>query len=237
VTETVVFIFAKEPRPGAVKTRLCPPLTEAQAACCHRAFVADSVARFSGLAAHGSISVSLAATPDGDAPWLVRLAEEAAIPLTWQGGGDLGCRMERLLRRECTEGRAAVIVGSDTPDLPLERIRHAVSWLERPLAVVGPSDDGGYYLIGARGEVPPVFSPSCGWGSARLFEETLTLLAAGRWSYRLLEPWPDVDQFEDLRRLATRLRQGKVSGPSDAAVELPSTVGLLASLEADGLEI
>ena len=158
----VLFVFAKEPRAGAVKTRLCPPLTPAGAADCQRAFTTDLVSRLAARFCASSsaarlaapVTVRLAAAPDGDAPWLRELARRTGVELVWQGDGDLGARMERALAGACEEAGAALIVGSDIPDLPLTAVSAALAALAEERVAIGPCPDGGYYLIGCHGSVP-----------------------------------------------------------------------------------
>jgi len=199
--DRLAVLFAKEPRAGEVKTRLSPPLTPAQAVSCHKAFVADSARRLGHL---GGAQGAIAATPDGDAPWLAQLASEHGLNLLWQGDGELGGRMQRVLRAGCDGGRRVVILGADVPDLPIASVSAAFEALAAPGVVVGPATDGGYYLIGCHGPVPPVFDLDAGWGTGVVLAETVARLRAAGVRFELLSPWSDVDDHASLRALAAR---------------------------------
>lgn len=230
VTDRVLVILAKEPRPGEVKTRLCPPLTPDQAARCQRAFLTDLVSR---LTSTEDVRVVLAASPDRDAPWLAGLARAHALELCWQGGGSLGRRMARMLAATIrTPDTSTILLGSDSPDLPLDLIDAAWAVLERAACVVGPAEDGGYYLFGARGKVPPVFHSGIAWGGTGVLEATLDRLVAAGVAYELLPQWYDVDDVAGLGRLAARLEH---SAASDAADGLETTARLLAELARQGI--
>jgi len=221
-----VFVFAKEPHPGQVKTRLCPPLQAAQAARCHRAFAADTVARLSALA---DVRVVLAATPDRASPWLTSLARRFGVELVWQGPGELGTRMRRCLARAGREPAATAIVGTDSPDLPVAYVREALVTLEHPGTVIGPARDGGYYLIGCRGPVPPIFALEAAWGSSGVLSETLQRLRDWPGGVRLLADWWDVDDGASLAALAARL-------DADAA-DCLATRAVLAELRNEGVAL
>jgi len=234
----VLFVFAKEPRAGTVKTRLCPPLTPAGAAGCQRAFTADLLARLVarfGSASDGAtarVAVRLAAAPEGDSPWLLDLALRVGVELVWQGDGDLGARMERVLAGACDEAGAALIVGSDIPDLPLTAVEDALTALAEERVAIGPCPDGGYYLIGCRASVPPVFRLEAAWGGEEVLEETLRRLDRAGRAFRLLERWEDIDDPAALARIAHRLQLSPA-----LQRELPETTRVLARLRAEGAPV
>ena len=100
-----------------------------------------------------------------------------------------------------------VILGSDIPHLPDVRIQQAFEALTNHNCVLGPSEDGGYYLIGCSRFDPCLFH-EVEWGSPRVLEQTLA--NAARWSYRvkLLDPWYDLDQWSDIERLREEALRG-----------------------------
>jgi rSAM/selenodomain-associated transferase 1 len=216
-TDPVLFLFAKEPRPGEVKTRLAAgdsgtaaiAVDLEAAAECQRAFTKDLLRRVCSGAQQAGYAAVLAASPAGHAPWLGALAADHEIPLRWQGGGDLGLRMRRAMEDGCRTHGVAVIIGSDVPDLPLERVEEALRLLAVPDAcdvVLGPCPDGGYYLIAARDRCPPVFELNCEWGGDAVLEETCRRLLDAGLRFELLQPWEDVDEPGALLRLAARLQ-------------------------------
>ncbi|RMF25260.1 MAG: DUF2064 domain-containing protein [Deltaproteobacteria bacterium] len=150
----------------------------------------------------------LAACPDGAAPELAAIAAAASVDLVWQGEGSLGSRMQRLIQRSVAAGQAAIVLGADTPDLPLPYVAAAAAALGRAGAVIGPSSDGGYYLIGAAGVCPPVFELDAEWGSREVLQETLVRLRRARVCVTALPAWRDVDDAEGLAQLSSRMAGG-----------------------------
>jgi len=139
----IVFIFARAPRFGAVKTRLARDIGAAETLRFYRNTL-HGVAR--RLASSGRLDVVLAVTPDKAATdagyWPAGLARVA------QGRGDLGLRMVRVLK--CAGSRPAIVIGSDIPDASVALVLDAVRALGTRRFVLGPTQDGGYWLIGAR---------------------------------------------------------------------------------------
>ena len=117
-----------------------------------------------------------------------------AVPLVEQGEGDLGERMARA-----TAGGAAILVGADLPDLALRHLEQAVVALRTHPAVIGPAEDGGYWLIGLREPMPFLFEPMA-WGTEVVFAETMDRFAARSIVPAVLERLPDLDRPEDLHR-------------------------------------
>jgi len=230
VADRVLFIFAKEPRPGQVKTRMCPPLAAEQAARCQRAFLADLVERLRSL---GGVRIVLVAAPEGDAPWLERFAVERSLALAWQGPGDLGQRMQRLLERAVANGERALIVGCDSPDLPLAYVLSAFDSLSRPGVAIGPAADGGYYLVGSFGVVPPIFT-GIAWGGPEVLACTLARLEAAAVEFTVLPSWHDVDDFGGLRRLARQLRAAERGGADHG---LPACARVVGELSDEGVAL
>ena len=195
-----LIVFVKYPGRGAVKTRLARRIGRETAVEVYRCFVADTVAM---------------AREAGFRPWVFfhpRAARRAMIE--WLGpdlayepqkGRDLGERMCGAFQRAFRECRRAVLVGSDTPDLPPAVVREAFHGLERHDAVLGPAFDGGYYLIGltSAGLLPALFQ-GLAWGGALVFERTRQLLEEKGLSFHLLPPWGDIDEYEDLASLLDR---------------------------------
>jgi rSAM/selenodomain-associated transferase 1 len=205
-----VVIVAKAPRAGDVKTRLCPPLSAEAAAALARCFLLDTIARVRGLA---GARPAIAFTPDTER----RLFEELApgIPLVAQRGDDLGARMRHGLDASLRGGCAgALVIGTDAPTLPAAFLQEAVELVVRPEidVVLGPSDDGGYYLIGMR-RVWPVLFDAMPWSTAHVLPETLRRAATHGLRVACLPSWFDVDTPEDLDRLIASLADAS-AGPA-----------------------
>lgn len=194
--------MAKVPRPGAVKTRLCPPLLAAEAAALYRCFLLDKIASVGALAdAHPVIAY----TPEDAQVEVAPLAP--GFTLVAQQGSDLGARLYATLGSLLGAGHpAAIAVDSDTPTLPLDFLQQAVDLLSRPGpdVVLGPTEDGGYYLIGVRAPHRELFE-DVPWSTSEVLEVTLRRAAKAGLQTACLPSWFDVDTAQDLERLRTSL--------------------------------
>jgi rSAM/selenodomain-associated transferase 1 len=196
-------VMAKAPRPGTVKTRLCPPLRAVEAADLARCFLLDAVERAASVVGVRPIVAY--------APVEARVEFEALTPgfaLIAQRGGDLGERQGGLVEDILTLGHeAALLIGTDSPTLPPETLDEAVSLVMASDVdvVVGPTEDGGYYLIGLRAPCPTLFE-GMPWSTSAVL--SLTLDRAQRLGLRAvcLPTWYDVDTGTDLARLESDLR-------------------------------
>lgn len=251
----LVYLLAKVPCAGRVKTRLCPPLTPRRAARLAEAFAVDlltMLATLNGpdggdgpgrqpgqgggrgpeirLALAGEAFPGAGSTAAGR---LKALAASLDIPVEGQGDGDLGVRMHRLMDRGLEQGRPTLLIGSDVPDLPRERVAEALSALQDVDAVVGPAADGGYVLIGSRRPVPGMFEIDAAWGGPGVLSATCAALGRSGYTYRTLAPWEDVDDAVALGRLASRLEGHDGKGGRDGGAA--STARLLASWGRQGV--
>jgi rSAM/selenodomain-associated transferase 1 len=214
MTADAIALFAKIPRAGSVKTRLCPPLTSVQAAAVARICLEASLHRFPAVVP-GAWTLFL----EGDSePWLERLAAGQGVRIAPQGEGDLGARLARAFRTMHGDGaRRAVAIGSDSPTLDPARISQGLDRLEEADAVLGPSRDGGYYLIGIRPGREGLFE-GIPWSTPHVAAQTRRRAAESGWTMVELPEWYDVDDAEDLRRAAA---------DAEACPELARLVDLL----------
>jgi hypothetical protein len=123
-----------------------------------------------------------------------------------QNGGNLGERMKNSFTDVFTKGfRRAILIGSDSPDLPKRYIEQAFSILQTQNTVLGPTVDGGYYLIGFNTDTftPSVFE-DISWGNQTVFQETMMKIKQAHRSFGLLPIWSDVDTIADLKHLMQR---------------------------------
>ena len=195
-------IMAKAPEPGRVKTRLCPPLSPDDAAELYRAFLLDKIAQVREVP---DIEPVIAYAPLGAAALFERLAPGFA--LLPQGEGDLTARLGTVLARLFGDGRdAAILTDSDTPTLPAGLLAHAAALIASPEydLVLGPSEDGGYYLIGLKRLRPELFE-DMPWSTPAVLEETARRARALGLRTARLRPWYDVDTAADLARLTAEL--------------------------------
>jgi uncharacterized protein len=201
-------VFVKAPVPGAVKTRLQMPLSASQAARVYEAFVRDTVA---SARLCGEATVSIAYEPHPKHPDLAWLEDAPA----WfrQSEGDLGARLSAAFERAFRAGASKVVViGSDCPDLEPDVLRRAFASLDDARVVLGPAEDGGYYLVGLRAPMPHLFA-KMEWSNSFVFKLTLERLRLRGESFALLPVRADVDTFGDLKALARRLYSGERSAP------------------------
>jgi uncharacterized protein len=208
MADTALVLFAKEPRPGAVKTRLTPPLTPNQASELSQCFLADTVDYLRPLQ---NIDRIIAYDPPEAASYFTTLAGDD-FSLLVQPAGDLGARLTMVFSTMHARGYThSLAIGSDAPTLPVEHIVQAVDLLhnEQQEVVIGPSTDGGYYLIGMRGLYPAVFQ-NIDWSTERVCGDTLRQAERSKLSVGMLPPWYDVDTIESLEQLREDLEASAV---------------------------
>jgi uncharacterized protein len=194
-------VMAKAPVPGSVKTRMVPPLTLEQAAALYRAILRDQLEHLTRLAA---IDLYVAFTPD-DAAALMKSVVPAAFECFPQRGEDLGERMQEIFAELWRRGhRNLVLIGSDVPAVPLDFFQETYSALncEDKRVVFGPSQDGGYYLVGMNQPTPQIFERMT-WSHDRVLVQTTEKLTRLGMAVKLLPTWFDIDTIEDLKRLQT----------------------------------
>ena len=214
-----LIVFCREPIPHLAKTRLIGKLTPDAVARLADAFIVDALAK--AVSVRASRVVIAASAPEGatNSKYLRRLARRFNATLTDQGRGSLGVRMSRALEPFASTG--ALLIGTDTPSLPAPLLEKSIDALLRSRVVLAPSLDGGYYAVGVRGAMPPIFT-GIRWGSRSVLAETILLLQDARIEYSLGPAWYDVDRWSDVLLLAADLArnsQSKISPcPQTASV-------------------
>jgi rSAM/selenodomain-associated transferase 1 len=214
-------MFVRFPGRGQVKSRLAKDLGEEEATNLYRCFVEDLLERFS------------------KEPYMLRIAfypaekereiremlghEFSYIP---QAGKDLGERMKLSFLRCFSEGvRSVVLIGSDIPDLPARIVDEAFRALDKYEAVIGPSLDGGYYLLGFKQDTfnGDVFM-GLSWGAETVFQETMNILHMAGALVHVLPVWWDIDKPEDIGAL---IKNTEDTGFADSKTMLYlKTIGL-----------
>lgn len=192
-------VMAKAPVAGAVKTRLVPPLTLEQAAELSKALLIDQLEH---LAAIRDAGLYLAFAP-ADAAAMMASLSPPGFSLFPQQGDDLGTRMDQCLRELGRRGhRRALLIGADLPPVPLGFFAQAFEFLavDRHRVILGPSRDGGYYLVGMNRPTPEIFS-GMDWSHERVLAQTRARLAHLGIESLLLPPWFDIDRQEDVEAL------------------------------------
>ena len=216
--DDALVLFAKAPIPGQVKTRLCPPLTGDEAASLHGTFVLDALERSSQAAIRGVAKLAprfdrfLACAPSAEHVFFKVLEERHGVRLIDQIGDDLGARMEHALAEMFRIGyQRAVIVGTDLPALPESVYEDAFGLLAGHDLVLGPSFDGGYYLIGLSRTAPELFR-HIPWSTPDVLRCTQTKAHALGLTAALLQPQRDVDTIDDVLALIQEAQANPVQG-------------------------
>jgi rSAM/selenodomain-associated transferase 1 len=205
-----VAVMAKTPGLGPVKSRLHPSLTQARATDLYRCFLLD---RLDGLKALDGVEPVIAFTPPEGRPLLAAVAPPG-FRLVAQRGRDLGERLSNLLSDLLSQGhKGAMAIDSDSPTLPMSYVLDAVRQLEMDASdiVLGPCEDGGYYLIGLSRPCPALFE-GIPWSTDRVLGLTLDKARQQGLRTHLLPTWFDVDTEPDLRRLRAEMMAAG-SGP------------------------
>lgn len=202
-------IMAKAPRAGKVKTRLSPPLTLEQSAALNICFLRDTAQNIAQVSATGRSSGLVCYTPVGEED-----AFEGLLPNSFQlipqRGEGFGERLMAAVEDILGAGYGSVcLIDSDSPTVPAEAFRQAALELAKPgdRVVLGPSNDGGYYLIGLKHTHPELFA-DIHWSTSNVFAETIAAARSIGLETVTLPLWYDVDDAETLDVLYAELLDG-----------------------------
>ena len=196
-----VVIMAKQPMPGRTKTRLCPPLTSAEAAELAEALLRDTVSLVLGLR---GIEMAIAVSPLSAVDQMRHLLPSGARILAVEGA-NIGECLSGAMGQLFSDGFTRVVaVNSDSPTLPAAYLERAADLLETSDVVLGPAEDGGYYLIGLRRPQAGLFE-GISWSTDQVAAQTLARAAELGLSVARLPAWYDVDTPAELERLKEEL--------------------------------
>ena len=196
-------MFVKMPERGMVKSRLAVSVGKDMALGLYKCFVSDIIGTLTG----GGYPLAIFFHPPESRQRVVQWLgdEHTLFP---QAGDDLGERMKNAFKTVFSQGfRSALLIGSDSPDLPNQIIDEALISLKDHDVVLGPSYDGGYYLIGFRADafLPQVFDGIV-WSTPEVFKQTLDVLKKTNPRFHILPKWRDIDTFDDLKALYLKNR-------------------------------
>jgi len=215
-------VFVRSAVADAAHTGLVPPITAEEASDLYSAFLADLSARLGSAGYRPTIFLAPGTASESrllDLKW----------PLVPQVEGPLGHRLavafEHLLQ---APGDRAVIIGTDSPDLPLAYLKRAFQRLKHRDVVLGPAMGGGYYLIGLSKPAPSLFA-NISWGTPQVFAQTLGAIERADLSLALAAPWYGVDDAQSLDFFASLQRARALAG----AKPLPNSARLLAERVGD----
>ena len=203
INDCVLIVVAKQPAPGNTKTRLCPPLNYEQAAELYECFLRDTLEVMRKVP---GVRRWIGYLPEGGERYFNQLAPD--MELIFQHGETLGERLDHLLTQALQNGAGrAVVMDSDSPNLPAEYLSLAFEKLQENDVVLGPTCDGGYYLIGMKKPHPHLLK-EVQMSTSHVLADTLTLAAKNHVKAALLPEWYDVDTFAELSQLHADLTNG-----------------------------
>jgi uncharacterized protein len=192
-----IVIFAKAPQPGFAKTRLIPALGAQGAADLARRMLTHTLSK--ALAAKVG-PVELCVTPSAADPAWQRFTIANAVQWSDQGEGDLGQRMARAAQRVLESGESVLLIGTDCPELSTACLQQAAWSLQRTDAVLFPTFDGGYALLGLTRFHPSLFT-GIAWSTDTVAAETLCRLGQLGWTVQGRPRLHDIDEPADLKWL------------------------------------
>jgi len=216
-SDRVLVIMAKAPRPGEVKTRLAPSLSPAAVTAFYCCLLEDTLALARSLS---DVEVAIMC-PDSDVNELAQLAGAQLanndVSVVAQKGEGLAAGLTSVFAH-FAEGhqRRTIAFNSDSPHLPRSVLEDAFETLAAHDVVVGPTHDGGYYLVGAKASHPTLFAGD-GMGTSSALERLLSRARALELSLGFADPFYDIDVADDLTRLAEELRLAPARAPRTAA--------------------
>ena len=199
-----ICVFLKPPRSGEVKTRLIPAVGADAAAMLAESFFEDIWEAVHSLKWARPIVASTE---------FVNLGDVCEVWL--QGEGDLGRKLENILRRALRDSPAALALGADSPGLPMRLLETAREALVKSDAVLGPSEDGGFYLLGLK-DCPDELLAGIRWSQPDTLCQTMSRLRQAGLSISVLEHWFDVDTPDDLKRLQSLIEAKAILAPHTA---------------------
>lgn len=195
----VLIIFAKEPKKGAVKTRLLEAFSEEKCLLLYKEFLRNTV----DLARNIKCSQRIIAYDSGNQMPLFLKKIAGEFEFYQQEGSDLGEKMFNAFKSFSAKNIKTVIIGSDSPYLPRVYLNKAFDELDKNDLVLGPAYDGGYYLIGLKRPCKKIFQ-NIKWSSRGVFKATLKKAKRLKKRAAVLDFWYDIDTPEDLKYLKLR---------------------------------
>jgi rSAM/selenodomain-associated transferase 1 len=216
-----VVVFAKPPARGKVKTRLIPALGETDVVRVAEAFLADTLTLVNEaywaqpvLATTGSLTLT---SQYGLWVWKQSKMKRSDVAVWLQGEGDLGDRLTRVFDRCIKDHGAGLILGADSPGLPYRILANARRALIDADGVIGPTYDGGFYLLGLN-SAPKGALKDIPWSTEDTYARTLESLTDLGLDIVILEPFWDIDTPLDWEALCDRQKQGGLAGSATESI-------------------
>lgn len=200
--KNLLIVFAKFPEAGKVKTRLGIGVGDDCACELYESFLKATVS----CASQTGADIRLDVTPEGAATQNYFEKKFPGCAIAFQKGNDLGEKLLNSFASAFDSGYEKIcVIGSDSPDLPPEIIMSAFDALETGGAVIGPTEDGGYYLIGLSAPAPQIFA-GIPWSTDKVYEKTIYICETAGIATALLGEWRDIDDVYDVIQLRDRLK-------------------------------
>jgi uncharacterized protein len=210
-SDCVLVIMAKAPRPGEVKTRLTPSLSPAAVTDFYCCLLDDTLSLARSL---GDVEVAIMC-PNSDVSDMVQLAGGRASVVAQKGDGLAAGLTSVFSHFAADHQRRTIAFNSDSPHLPPSVLEDAFEMLDSHDVVIGPTHDGGYYLIGAKAFHPTLFAQD-GMGTNSALERLMSRAKSLKLSVGFVTSFYDIDVVDDLTRLAEELRKAPARAPRTA---------------------
>lgn len=199
-----IILFTRVPIPGKTKTRMMPELTPLECARLHICFLKD----IQSQCEETGEDIFVCYTPEDKKKILTAVLGKGKQYFPQQGE-DLGQRMYEAMEAVCKKGyEACVLLGADVPEITAYDLNQAFRMLETRDVVFGPTEDGGYYLVGMKTPIKEVFQRQL-YGQGTVLKDTLCRLDAAGFSTGLLHKYSDMDTLEDLQGYRKRAKINK----------------------------
>jgi uncharacterized protein len=201
MTGAALVVMAKQPQPGCTKTRLCPPFTHPEAARFYEALLKDTLLLAQKIE---GVQLAVAITPTESNAYFEEITPLGTLLLPVEGA-DIGVCLERALSSLLERGFERVLaLNADGPSLPPFYLCQAVQALDTHDLVLGPGEDGGYYLVGLKSMHREIFQ-GIEWSTPHVLQQTLTHAARLGLNTALTPLWYDIDLPADVERLRQEL--------------------------------
>ena len=210
--DRVLVIMAKAPRPGEVKTRLAGSFSPAEVTAFYCCLLHDTLTLARSLT---DVEIAIMC-PASDVTELAQLAGKEATVVAQKGEGLAAGLTSVFAHFAAGTQRSVIAFNSDSPHLPRSLLEDAFETLAKHDVVIGPTHDGGYYLVGAKASHPTLFARD-GMGTSSALERVLSRARALELSVAFAAPFYDIDVAEDLSRMAAELRAAPARAPRTAA--------------------
>lgn len=205
-----LILMTRVPIPGKTKTRLMKMLTGEECAEIHRCFLLDLFQVFNNI--KEKVDIYITYTPE-DSLEVISDIIPNHIGNFPQKGDTLGERMNNAIQRLLNKGYSKVVlIGSDIPEIQPKDIEKAYDILEQNDICLGPTKDGGYYLVGMKENCSDIFNDSLKWGNKSVFEATLSIANSLELVVGLTTKLNDIDEKEDIEDFMKRIKKGELNG-------------------------